>query len=199
MSTSAPSRRPYHGSCHCGHTRYVCYLRLPPSDLSADAPIDTVQIKKCNCTTCHKFGFVHIRLEDAPNDFVLLSPTDPFTQLSDYQCASGLAHFFFCGTCGVRTFIFGLYVEQGEKVQIDLEAWLGQESQGKMTEVWRPKKEGYAEEKTAMLRVNATSLDARQEGVDLGEWHEKGWIAYAERLEEKNETRMGKPYPGGMY
>lgn len=90
--------------------------------------------------------------------------------------------------------------EWAERVDIDLEKWLGKESEGKMTTVWRPKKEGWQEERTAGLRVNAISLDAGQEGLDLREWHDKGWIAYFDGLnDDKDSARKGTPYPGGMY
>lgn len=85
-------------------------------------------------------------------------------------------------------------------MDIDLEVWLGKESEGKLTRVWRPKREGYEEEKTAMLRVIATSLDAEQEGLDMREWHEKGWIVYANGLKDQRDgQRLGKPFPGGAY
>lgn len=67
------------------------------------------------------------------------------------------------------------------------------------TEVWRAKKEGWAEGDTSYLSVNATSLEAGQEGCDLREWHEKGWITYLDILDEKEEDRMEKPFRGGMY
>lgn len=199
MTDSTPTRRPYYGSCHCGHTRYICYLTLPPPIIDPTARKGDTTIKKCNCTLCHKLGFLHIQLAFAPDDFVLLSPTDPWKELKDYQTGSKIAHFFSCGTCGVQCFAFGAIGDLDEKVEIDLEAWLGKASEGKKTKVWRPKKEGYEEEKTAMLKVNATSLDVGQEGLDLREWHEKGWVAYVDGLDRKEEGRLGKPHRGGCY
>jgi len=68
------------------------------------------------------------------------------------------------------------------------------------TEVWTPHKEGWTEEEgLGYLSVNATSLDVGQEGLDLREWHEKGWIAYLDTLENKEENRMRVPFVGGMY
>jgi hypothetical protein len=78
MTSQAPTRRPYHGSCHCGQTKYIAYLTLPPPTVAVDPyPGTTIRIYKCNCSTCHKAGYFHVRLKDAPNDFVLLSPIDP--------------------------------------------------------------------------------------------------------------------------
>src|SRR5271156_3775110 len=99
-------RRPYHGSCHCGLTRYIAYLTLPPPIISPNPPpSSTIRIYKCNCSTCHKMSFFHIRLIDSPRDFILLSPLNPTTGgLKDYTCFAKNAHWYFCGTCGVRCF-----------------------------------------------------------------------------------------------
>lgn len=80
---------------------------------------------------------------------------------------------------------------------------------GEKVKYWGPKEpwvEGTALEGTingGYLSVNAATLDARQEGLDLREWQEKGWIAYLDYLEEtpeKNgEDRLGVPHIGGMY
>ncbi|KAF2192821.1 hypothetical protein K469DRAFT_731248 [Zopfia rhizophila CBS 207.26] len=186
-ATSPLARRPYYGSCHCGYTRYVCYLTLLPAIIHPNAPTNNTRICKCNCTTCHKTSLFHVRLGDAPNDFILLSPTNPS------------AHWFFCGKCGVRCFVFGPGEQHGETVEIDLEGWLGRRSEGKSTKVWRPKKEAWAEDKDTYLSINAPSLDAGQEGLDLREWHEKGWIAYLDQLDQKENNRLDVPYRGGMY
>ncbi|KAF2110114.1 DUF636 domain-containing protein [Lophiotrema nucula] len=201
MSVSNPNRRPYKGSCHCGHTKYIAFLELPPRVIDANAPYDTTRIRKCNCTTCVKTGSFSVRLANAPTDFVLLAPTDPFKGLSSYQCGDKTSHWFFCTICGVRCLTFAVDANNSEIVDIDLEEWLGKESKGKSTKVWRPKQEGWDEQKfeTSYLSVNATSLDAGQEGLDLREWHEKGWIVYLDCLDYKEENRLGRPCRGGQY
>lgn len=74
-----------------------------------------------------------------------------------------------------------------------------------LREVWSPKKEDWAEGKAgnvgarySYLSVNASSLDAGQ-GLDLREWHEKGWVCYLDVFDCKDENRMGKPFLHGMY
>jgi hypothetical protein len=139
----------------------------------------------------------HVRLMDSPSDFLLLNPLDPSSAnsgLTDYVCSGEgkKLHFYFCGICGVRCFAFW---GKGVRRNVEIE--------GVGTEVWTPDPEGWiegAEEGTGYLSVNAATLDAGQEGLDLKEWMEKGWIAY---LDGKNDfrgaPRLGVPYDGGMY
>ncbi|KAM3067476.1 hypothetical protein ACMFMG_011621 [Clarireedia jacksonii] len=196
------SRKPYHGSCHCGLTRYVVFLTLPPTNLDPKAPsTSTVRLRKCNCTTCHKMGLFHVRVPSPADDFLLLSPTKDFEKagLRSYRCFEAVYNWLFCGTCGVRCFA---YNGEAETVKVDLAALGVKGLNGEVlgeTEVWRLKKEGWVEGHHNYLSVNATSLDAGQEGCDLREWHEKGWITYIDTLDQKEENRNGKPFRGGMY
>ncbi|KAJ3165044.1 hypothetical protein HDU88_004763 [Geranomyces variabilis] len=220
-SASTGQRRPYHGSCHCGATRYLVYLTLPPvlSTPTATAADGTVRTRKCSCTTCQKMSFFHIRVPFAPGDFVLLAPLpDPLTQLGDYTCFDGFIHWLFCKTCGVRCFAFAGH---GEMVPLDSASRLADDvahvpaqpyhraggdgcvqQQQQQKQVWRPRKEGWVEGVeggTSYLSVNAATLDPGQDGLDLREWHEKGWIVYLDGWEEKEESCFGKPHVGGMY
>jgi len=38
-----------------------------------------------------------------------------------------------------------------------------------------------------------------QEGFDMREWTEKGWVIYLDVLKEVEEDRLEKPFEGGMY
>lgn len=105
-------------------------------------------------------------------------------ELGDYTCFDGKIHWLFCKTCAVRCFAF---VGEGEVVS---EAGIS---------VWAPKKEGWEEGKGCYLSVNAQTLDAGQEGLDLREWQEKGWIHYLDCLDEKEDDQWGKPHRGGCY
>ncbi|KAH6666076.1 hypothetical protein B0J14DRAFT_605257 [Halenospora varia] len=192
-NSSPPTRRPYKGSCHCGHTKYIVYLTLPPHLLdpkTANAnPTLTTRIRKCNCSTCHKMGLFHVRLVDAPNDFLLLSPPNPEQGgLNDYTCGDGEIHFYFCPKCGVRCFNF-----HGESEVRDAEV------DGVRRKVWTPRKEGWVEPTMGSLSVNAATIEPGQEGFDIREWHEKGWIHYLDMKDEIGEARCGKPHSGGMY
>lgn len=77
----------------------------------------------------------------------------------------------------------------------------GKEEKGHKVKVWSAKREGWEEAKTGYLSVNAATLDHDQEGLDLREWHEKGWIAYLEikSPDGSGETRLREPHEGGMY
>ncbi|KAF2098647.1 DUF636 domain-containing protein [Rhizodiscina lignyota] len=204
--SSKPTRRPYFGSCHCGETKYVAYMTLPVEDAeSAHPPASTtIRIRKCNCSTCHKMGFFHLRLKDSPNDFVLLSPLNPQEGgLSNYQCFDKIINWYFCGNCGVRCFALRGH---GEVSDIDLESWLGKPSEGKTTKVWRPRAENWREGsvewkegKNAYLSVNAATIEPGQEGFDLKEWHEKKWINYLDMTDERKDDRYGEPHAGGCY
>ncbi|KUJ08908.1 uncharacterized protein LY89DRAFT_658659 [Mollisia scopiformis] len=189
-ATSKPTRRPYHGSCHCGITKYFAYITLPPPMITAIPPTSTstTRIRKCNCSTCHKMSFFHVRLLDSPNDFLLLSPLDPVTELKDYTCFDHRIHWYFCPNCAIRCFAFS-----GESEVVDIEI----EGQGKKT-VWKPKAEGWVEGGSGYLSINAATLEPNQEGLNLSEWTEKGWIAYLD-MRGDEVARLGKPHDGGIY
>lgn len=191
-------RRPYRGSCHCGHIKYIVFLTLPPAAVTIKAsPESTVRIRKCNCSTCHKMGFFHVRLQDSPNDFVLLSPVDPETQLLDYTCFDKRIHWYFCGKCGVRCFAFA---GEGEISEVDLDKMEGKkEPKGLLKKVWKPKAENWIEGKTGYLSVNATTLEPEQQGLDLREWTEKQWITYLDVLHSVRKEDSFVPHEGGMY
>lgn len=69
---------------------------------------------------------------------------------------------------------------------------------GEKVKAWKPKTEGWIEGDTGYFSVNAHTLDAGQEGLDLREWHERGWIVYLDVTIE-GKPRFGKPHDGGMY
>ncbi len=72
---------------------------------------------------------------------------------------------------------------------------------GEKVRVWAPKEDGWKEgtQYTGLLSVNAATLEAGQEGLDLRQWTEKGWITYLDFLNKVGEDRLGAPYEGGMY
>lgn len=188
---SSPGRRLYRGSCHCQNITYIVYLTLPPPliDAQPPSPSSTVRIRKCNCSTCHKMAFFHVRPMDSPNDFQLLSPSDP-ALLSDYTCFGGNIHWYFCPKCGVRCFAFNGQSEIKEA-----------EVNGEKRKIWAPKAEGWQEDnfRVSYLTVNAQTLEPGQDGLDMLEWTEKQWIAYIDCLNMVGETRLKKPYEGGTY
>jgi hypothetical protein len=208
------NRRAYFGSCHCQFTRYIVWLTLPASppyvnSRGGDGTLTPSQsIRQCNCTVCHKFGFFHVRTANAPRDFALLSPLDPLRELGDYTANSHGMHWLFCPRCGVRCFA----VEgKGEVVERDLgremegvdlaraRAWARVEGDGSAVKVWAVREEGWREEDSSWLRINARTLDARQEGLDLRQWHDSKWIEYVNWLDEIEGKSHDRPYEGGAY
>lgn len=218
---SSPTRRPYTGSCHCGATRYIIFLTLP----HAPAPVQPGQQRspkgvqnfyRCNCTLCHKAGLLHVRPLSPTDDFLLLTPLNPYTEMSDYTVA-GLpyppSHWLFCKGCGMRCVsVRGA----GGVATLDVdEAGLGPVAdrlreaglvgpEGKVT-AWRPEKPiGEEGAWNGYLSINGYSLDADQEGLDLREWKEKGWVLYLDLLELKGkgcaaEVQYERPQDGGAY
>jgi len=187
------------GSCVCGATRYVLIFRLPP-DITADTPNAEpgkpfTEMYRCNCTLCHKMGYLHLRPAHGPTDFFLLSPADPFADLADYAKRS---HWFFCKTCGVRCFAF-----RGEGELIDKDFGAAGEFAGEVAglgrrAVWHPK-ESADGASCKYLSVNGMTLDAKQEGLDMREWVEKKWLIYCDMLDEQEEERFDRPHVGGAY
>ena len=155
---------------------------------------------------------MHMRVANAPEDFLLLSPADgPLhanSGLGGYQCFAMRSHWFFCKTCGGRCFAFR---GEGETVEVDLAALGvtsaegGQSENGELTRVWRPKKEGWQEVLPGgkdYLSVNGYSVDAGQDGFDLREWTEKKWVAYLDRRDVggiRQDPRLDRPQDGGAY
>ncbi|KAL7952020.1 hypothetical protein V8C42DRAFT_24791 [Trichoderma barbatum] len=203
-------RLPYTGSCHCGAIRYVVFLTLPPASLlnSEPPPSRGVQrIYRCNCTVCHKSGFLHVRPESAFDDFYLLSPLDPLESLGDYLCNDQTLHFLFCKTCAVRCFIFH---GEGEIVDVSLpeaiasaSADSGSETGGVAVKAWRPKKVELSAgipHKGSYLSVNGHTIDAGQKGFDLREWAETKAIMYLDLLPDGGlPQRCERPHVGGSY
>ncbi|KAK9239576.1 DUF636 domain-containing protein [Lipomyces kononenkoae] len=195
-TSSPPTRRHYYGSCHCGRMRYIAFISMPSAadGNDVDRPT-TVRFYKCNCSSCHKMGFFHIRLPDSPRDFYLLSPLD-IADLSDYTCFGKKIHWFFCSNCGVRCFAV---MGKGHVVDVDLEAALGKESNGKTTRVWKVDGENWKEDQTGYLSVNANTIEPGQEGLDLRELGQKRWIQYLDCKDYTGEDRYDYPHEGGTW
>jgi hypothetical protein len=133
-------------------------------------------------------GYFHLRPINPPLDFQILSPLNPTSGgLADYQCFIKNCHWYFCGNCGVRCFAFA---GEGE-VRVE-------EVEGEKKEVWGFKAKEWEENDNVYLSVNAVTLEPNQDGLDLREWTEKGWIAYYDKSDVQ-EDQMGKPHPGDMY
>jgi hypothetical protein len=141
----------------------------------------------------------HIRLPSAPDDFALLAPLDPNKELGDYRCNDADIQFFFCKNCGVRCFLF---IGDGEVgIRKDIPGHEGED-----VSVWMPKRETWFEYKRSdegkrrtYLSVNALTLDAGQEGLDLRQWAEEKRISYLDALKFEGSDRFDKPHDGGTY
>lgn len=200
-----PTAGTYSGSCHCGFVNYKLKLTFPPTH---DPNAESIRIYKCNCSTCQKMGFFHCRPINIPEDFILTSPS-LIEELGDYRVFSKKQGWYFCKTCGTRVFGMG---GKWEQVEVDVAEWEGKgaESKGK-EKVWISKPDGTrirvidgkeVEVPRHYLSVNAVTLDTAVEGgVDLREWHEKGWVFYVENREKtgSGNMRLDKPFPGGMF
>ncbi|KAK1749480.1 hypothetical protein QBC47DRAFT_395703 [Echria macrotheca] len=207
--TTPQRRRPYTGSCHCGFVKYIIYLTVPPSPPPPSSRRDPnnngrlrQHVYRCNCTTCHKLGLLHIRLPSPPDDFLLLSPLDPLRELGDYQCFQKKLHFLFCRTCGARCFTFA---GEGEVVEREVPLSTDDARDGEKKTVWCPK-QGWVEDGTRYLSVNGYTVDAGQEGLDWRVWTENKWVMYMDWLSGEDAHPVGedrrrydRPFPGGAY
>lgn len=126
---------------------------------------------------------------------MLLSPLD-LKELGDYTCIDHELHWYFCRNCGVRCFTL---MGEGEVVDVELEEMGIKGAEKGSTRAWRPKGEGWKENKTGYLSVNALTLGQGQEGLDLREWVEKKCVGYEEMLFEKVDERVERPHEGGAY
>jgi len=76
------------------------------------------------------------------------------------------------------------------------------EGETKKVKAWSIVKEGWSEGKgtPGYFSLNAVTLDEGQEGLDLREWHENGWVGYVDSLDDYGKPeRGGKPHRCGMY
>jgi hypothetical protein len=201
--TDVVIRRPYTGGCLCGDIRYRVFLSVPTKP-DATKDLETFEaikqkVYKCNCTTCQKMGFLHLRPPNAPTDFMLLQPKTSVdghaNGLAMFRCHGGKLNFTFCAKCGVRCFS---YAGEWENADIQLP---GSEA---LITVSRPRAVGIEDSQKRYLSVNMHTMDANQAGLDLREWHERGWIMYWNWLDDDSsipleERRAMKPFPGGVY
>ncbi|KEY71694.1 hypothetical protein S7711_10643 [Stachybotrys chartarum IBT 7711] len=197
--SSSPVRRPFTGSCHCGATRYLVYLTVPFVQRPYNPSNREQTVYRCNCTICHKAGILHVRVRFAPEDFLLLSPLDPFEDLGDYRPGPDL-RFLYCKTCAVRCFTF-----MGEGELVDLKG-LDVPSAGNdngPVKAWRPKKEGWREGRAegCYLSVNGYTIDQGQKDLDLRELTEKKIMSYIDCLVDvdKQSPTLERPHFGGAY
>jgi hypothetical protein len=237
------TRRPYTGSCHCGRLRYVVYIKTPTTTSpehpeAADATEKPQQLPtgpaayheatgqtvyRCNCTTCTKLSFFHLRLADAPGDFYVLAPRG-----ADGAAASpvegggagwGAYHhgprrfntWVFCTACGARPFAFrGAWSvrgagdegvpEEARRAAAKLADEAPAGSAGEPVAVWSPRREGWEEGsgKPSYISVNLTSVDAKQEGFDLRDFGRFRWIQYYDLLND-NRQSADEPFEAGMF
>lgn len=74
------------GGCHCGAVRFQVL-------------IDRFTVQDCNCSICHKKGFLHLIVP--PEKFTLLQGQDVLTS---YTFNTKIAHHIFCSICGIHSF-----------------------------------------------------------------------------------------------
>jgi hypothetical protein len=145
-------------------------------------------------------GHMHIRPISPTDDFLLLSPLDPFAELGDYTTGAGNLHFLFCKACAVRCFIFA---GDGELLDVDLaelDVSIPGIDKGKVT-AWRPRLGGGHPKMGHYLSVNAHSIDAGQ-GFDMRELSEKNNVMYCDCYspeELESPMRYGQPQENGSY
>lgn len=77
----------FEGGCHCGKVRF-----------RVEAP-QTVEVEDCNCSICHKTGFLHLIVPKSR--FELLTKEE---DLSCYTFNTGVAKHYFCSHCGIKPF-----------------------------------------------------------------------------------------------
>ncbi|KAL4982464.1 hypothetical protein BDW68DRAFT_170737 [Aspergillus falconensis] len=167
---------PYSGSCHCGLVKFFAIISMPPAAAEDPPPLPSPsqpRFYKCNCSTCHKSGFFHMRLPDAPNEFFLLSPLD-LEELGNYQCFKRLVNWFFCPKCGIRCFGVAARLERDYIDPRRFSMAISSEEEGKQITaikgldgkqripVLRLGPEGYKENQTGYFTLNALTIDQDQ-------------------------------------
>jgi hypothetical protein len=88
----------YRGGCHCGAIRF-------------ETRINNYQAIECNCSICHKKGFLHLIV--SPENFKLLKGKD---FLTTYTFNTHTAKHTFCRVCGIHSF----YIPRSDPNSIDV-------------------------------------------------------------------------------
>jgi len=138
-------------------------------------------------------------------------PADPNAEdsgVTSYMCNDKKSNWYFCKTCGVRCFTSQGAVETRE-VDVPVKALkalglpVDNGADGKTVKrtTWGVKSEGWEEHKgkNCYFSLNAVTLDAEQDGLDLSIVHEKGWLGYVDSYSRKEKMRVGQPYYPGIY
>ncbi|MFU8802748.1 MAG: GFA family protein [Bradymonadaceae bacterium] len=112
----------YRGQCHCGRVAWEIEVDLA-----------TTRILNCNCSICHKKGFLHLIVE--PENFRLLSGEDV---LQEYRFNTGEAVHRFCQHCGIHSF----YTPRShpDKVDVNVRCIEGLDLEGLQIETFDGKK-----------------------------------------------------------
>ncbi|KAJ6781234.1 hypothetical protein PWT90_05097 [Aphanocladium album] len=191
---------PLFGGCHCGATRYVLFLTLPaPHDETSPWKEGDQKIYRCNCTTCHKMGLFHLKPADTTDDFLLLSPLDPYTELGDYLTDDKEIHFFFCKTCGVRCFSTNA---TGELVDVDAKELGLPEGKNVPAKAWRAVRGSGHPEYGTFVNANGHTIDADQAEFDMRDLTEKKRVRYVDTYSEYGKGvpgRWSRPHEHGSY
>ncbi|EAW15032.1 uncharacterized protein ACLA_004460 [Aspergillus clavatus NRRL 1] len=196
---------PYRGSCHCGCIQYIAIIPLPPAvALGSDQPVSSrARFYKCNCSTCQKMGYFHLRLPDAANQFFVLSPSD-LGLLGDYRCQSGRVQWLFCPKCGVRCFaVAGPWKQDTiDRELVDMALPKNGDDEANPVSVWRMDPALYQERVTGYVSLNALTIDQDQAHgttLDLRELVDRKWVEYLDCKERKEENRYTYPQEKGTW
>jgi hypothetical protein len=90
----------YSGSCHCGNVKY-------------DVELELAEVMQGNCSMCSRTGAL---LAFVPEDKFTLKSGE---NLPDYQFNKKNIHYFFCPTCGIRSFARGIRPDGKKMVAIN--------------------------------------------------------------------------------
>ncbi|KAJ3484208.1 hypothetical protein NLG97_g7113 [Lecanicillium saksenae] len=195
-----PRKIPLFGGCHCGATRYIIFLTLPaPHNESNPFKPGEQKIYRCNCTICQKASIFSVRPADPTDDFLLLSPLDPYTSLGDYLTDDKEIHFFFCKTCGVRCFSTNA---TGELVDVDTAALGLPEGKNAPARAWRAVRGSGHPEYGTFVNVHGNTIDPDHTEFDMRELTETKRVQYFENYSEPREGPSGRwdrPHVHGCY
>jgi hypothetical protein len=155
-------------------------------------------------------NFFHVHPANPRDDFMLLSPLDPDTGLSTYQCNDRKRKYYFCPKCGVRCFTFTGVGERATATDVmeftdtTVQLPVGENKKEGKREFWRAKWDGEPndDETRPYLSVNATTIHVRED-FDLRLLTEEKRVKYldgrSEPEEEEKEARWDRPHYGGCY
>ncbi|TVY14325.1 hypothetical protein LARI1_G008171 [Lachnellula arida] len=191
-TSTPPTRRAYKGSCHCMRKNAIHNLPHPPTPHHLSHRPHHHPLPQMQLLNVPQNGLPPRPAPARTLRFPAPVPAQPFRGPKRLHVFRGAHPLVFLRD--VRGAVF-CFCGEGEEREVEIE--------GERKMVWTAKRDRWVSGTSAKgfdyLTVNGVTIEPGQEGFDMREWMEKGWIAYLDVRDGVGEPRFSRPYDGGAY